>query len=47
MASKRVTSLVKDGHMVQTSVPREIVALKSQGYVVQADKPATKPETKK
>lgn len=40
--------LQKDKHVVETSLPREVVTLKSQGYkVVEADKPAPKPEIKK
>lgn len=40
--------LQKGKHVVETSLPREVVALKSQGYkVVDAVKPAPKTDVKK
>lgn len=43
-----MAKLKKGDLVVETSLPREIVALKSQGFVaVEAPKPAPKPETKK
>lgn len=43
-----MAKLIKGNHTVETSLPSEVTALKSHGYkVVEADKPAPKPEIKK
>lgn len=43
-----MAKLVKGNRTVETKVPTAILELKSQGYkVVEADKPAPKPEIKK
>lgn len=43
-----MAKLKKGDLVVETSLPKEIVSLKSQGFVVvEAPKPAPKPEAKK